>query len=408
MKTTILTLLVLLGSVTASFAVDKDRGGANGYEGRPLESYIKDPKALPAYKNFVKKIQDQVGVDYLSSYIEYVLSQKTWYFVNDLKHTLPSEKIGAAVQTEQIALQDFETVWIDNGQFNAPKMSEIEQAKVILHEVLMGIKLLRFQSKQEQCQAVAASPSSWRCENLPTTRVGSPSQLTPTDYNEIRQTVVDLLTLTKDLPYGDREKIQDLLARRHFNNETASFRTSDKNIEDHYIDDNRKAIKDAFISGVEPKHLFSFSDFYESHPEIKTGQDIVAPLFWKASGSCSMHLTEASDGSLNVFYTSSSVPETSFKLNIGIGSDGIYETNYRNPLDPNQKVFPAWGRNIDIPKTKQEGDRYIQIQFLGDIYQGIEGAHILEYVVVSDYRSVPALNGINEICSVNSQIELRP
>lgn len=411
MKRIIFTATLILNIALGSHAMDKDRGGANGYNGLPLESYIKDPKALSAYQNFIKPLQSRLSrVSFIGQYFDYVLSHKTWYFVGNLYQTLSREQIGSAVPTDQIALQDFESVWIDQQRFSGPQMTEEEQAKVILHEILMGIKLLRFQSQKEQCLSVITNPiNAYQCDEHFDVRTGNPSHMTPTDYNEIRQTVVDLMSLQAN---ADMKLVEDLLNRRHFSNQVFPFESYDTS-RGLDVETIRFKLKDAVLSGNWPKYLYQFSAFYKSHPNIKNGEDIKTPLIWKSKGACSMDLVEGSGQSLSVNYRSLFAGEKKFTLDLKPGSFYMYGTDVDNKLNRIQKTFPVWAEDKDITKL-QVGDHFVKLVFLADQYGEIEGVHLYEYVITSSATGakgpsyLPIRYGINEICSLKPQMALEP
>lgn len=118
-----------------------DSGGGNVYKGRPLDSYLRNPKDLQAYTQFIQPMIEAMNVDVgdgseVQQLLLNIFANKSWYFVPGPLKSLPSSKIGAAVPTEQGALQDFNAVWIDTDIYDG--MSAEDQARLLVHEVLIG------------------------------------------------------------------------------------------------------------------------------------------------------------------------------------------------------------------------------------------------------------------------------
>lgn len=164
-----------------------DSGGGNTYRGLPLESYIQKPEDLPAFQSLVKPILAKIN-PYTAGVLEHVLKKKTWYFVPGKLSELPASKIGSAVKVEQGALQDFRQVWVASEIFEA--MEARDQARLLMHELLMGFRLLRFDSVQNECVAFDGDVGS--CANLGEKLRGAPSDLTEKDYANIRAAVAEV------------------------------------------------------------------------------------------------------------------------------------------------------------------------------------------------------------------------
>jgi hypothetical protein len=172
-----------------------DSGGGNLYKGKPLESYVKDIAELDATKKFVAPAFRMLPQSAIGNTLQAILKVKTWYFVPGPLADLPREKIGSMVPTEQAALQDFNQVWIDKDHFE--KMSESEKAELIFHEALMGMKLLKFDSPQSACLLIekfklksiliGRYADIQKCQALSNTPLGTISELTVTDYSQIRE-----------------------------------------------------------------------------------------------------------------------------------------------------------------------------------------------------------------------------
>lgn len=392
-------------------------GGGNSYQGRPLESYIQDPQELLAYKNFLKDIQSKFSYGSLDPFFAHVLIHKTWYFVPGPLNKLSSEQLGAVVPTDQVALQGFESVWVDRDLF--AKMTLDDQAHLLFHEVLMGLKLLRFQSMQEQCFVIITRPeNAYQCERQHTVRYGKPSDLIPRDYDEIRKTVVDL----RDLPAGTSyQDLADLLARRNF---IFPFRPFQRKGTSSIISGTEviETLQDDYLANNWPHQLYRFSDFFAAHPDLKNGQ-ITQPTTWSPLGSCQLDPFQYQHGHLLGRYSSQAAGmlRREFKLDINLNSSTSYVRGFdiNNPLDSRQSVFFSGDTMISQAQPGQQsvGDHLLYVFFLSSDEGAMEGIHIEEHVItkVGDpsrngvgQETKPVRGGVNEICSVRPQITIEP
>lgn len=199
-------------------------GGGNSYNGRPLESYIGDITKTTAYTKKIAPLFTSFKQNDNRSMFNVLTSglRKSWFFIPGKLDTLPQERIGSAVPTEQIALQNFKEVWLDTSLFNS--MSVDDQGRLILHEMLMGLRLLKLNSRYEQCLALGGPGAI--CDNNDK-RSLTPRDLTPGDYADIRSAVHEIWTGKYE--QADAETWQDLLARYNFSNSFYIFRLkSDK------------------------------------------------------------------------------------------------------------------------------------------------------------------------------------
>lgn len=57
------------------------------------------------------------------------------------------------VETEQLAIQNLDTIWIDMRSFE--KMTEKDRTLLIIHELLMGVRLLEYTDALDLCYANA-------------------------------------------------------------------------------------------------------------------------------------------------------------------------------------------------------------------------------------------------------------
>lgn len=137
-----------------------DGGGGNSINGRMIESYIIAPEELPVVKQKLSAIikmafsSDDEEDNQVLQDGNMIFKFKTWYLVPmSLKH-IQKKALGiefAEGQTEQVAIQTKSEVWINSLLFD--KMTEEEQAKLILHEAVMTYYLTKFLSFEELCAA---------------------------------------------------------------------------------------------------------------------------------------------------------------------------------------------------------------------------------------------------------------
>jgi hypothetical protein len=131
-------------------------GGGNGIDGIPLDAFIQDVHKNTGYKNKIEPLIQKLSVSYpqLAADMYHLTYQRDWYFVPGKLEAISQNILGTYAPTDQIALQDTNKVWIDKNQFNI--MSEENQAILILHELIMGVRLMQHKHKQDQCIAKAA------------------------------------------------------------------------------------------------------------------------------------------------------------------------------------------------------------------------------------------------------------
>lgn len=184
-----------------------DGGGGNTCQGRPIESYKISPTDLPSYKNKLQTFFFQLRSrgDDVSRLLNYSLNTKNWYVIPCELQNLQSDRIGALVSTEQAALQTFREVWISQKIFQT--MSESEQADLILHESLMGLRLLAKDSPRHQCLAYSPDPNY--CNQASDKALGTPKDLQASDYQAVRITTSQIRNVASD-------DIEDLLGRQGF------------------------------------------------------------------------------------------------------------------------------------------------------------------------------------------------
>jgi hypothetical protein len=126
-------------------------GGGNGVQGKPLESFQVDLNSVSAFQklrlNVINKLAPRLPR--LAADLLHIAEERTWYIIPIELKKLPSFKIGTFFPTEQYALQGTKEVWMSDLYFS--DMKPKDQQKLILHELLMGVRLLEFTNILDQC-----------------------------------------------------------------------------------------------------------------------------------------------------------------------------------------------------------------------------------------------------------------
>lgn len=132
-----------------------DGGGGSAVNGRPLESYAVNMLNRDEINQIILPVITKLSVQspQIASEMFYTLVNKTWYIINAPLDVLPKEMTGTFFKTDQVAIQNRSDVWINEGLFE--KMSFDDRALLILHELIMGVKILNFATPLEQCFAIA-------------------------------------------------------------------------------------------------------------------------------------------------------------------------------------------------------------------------------------------------------------
>lgn len=134
-------------------------GGGNGYcptnqTCKPLESFRVDILKHTDYdlvKNLLltlAKVFKPLAADML-----HLLKNRGWYFVPGELNRIPSSRIGVAFATDQLALQNLREVWFN--QLLYTPMETSDRKNLIVHELVMGLRLLTFSNVVDICIANA-------------------------------------------------------------------------------------------------------------------------------------------------------------------------------------------------------------------------------------------------------------
>jgi hypothetical protein len=136
-----------------------DTGGGAGTHGRMLESYQVHIHETPEFQNFVQPLIEEIAVNApaFAAELMHIALHRQWYVIpTDLGKIPPSDMVTAISGTsvEQIAVQTEAEVWIDKRAY--VPMPNRERRELIVHELVMGVRLMEYQSAYDQCLAQAA------------------------------------------------------------------------------------------------------------------------------------------------------------------------------------------------------------------------------------------------------------
>ena len=138
----------------------QDSGGGTGVDGKVYESYIVDPTTLPAFKNYIvpifKNMKSDDDADNQGGVL--IASLKTWYVAPVELNKISKDLLGVSfvkTSTQQIARQTTKEIWIDKTIFD--KMSEQDQAELIIHEMVETMYFYKFIGVREFCGKAVAN-----------------------------------------------------------------------------------------------------------------------------------------------------------------------------------------------------------------------------------------------------------
>lgn len=133
-----------------------DGGGGNGVNGKPLESYIVSFKDLPEVQEFVAPLIEELrqNAPLLARDMTYLIHERSWYIIPVKLDQISKANIGTFFKTDQLALQSASDVWVDKNLYS--QMDTQAKARLLVHELLMGVRILEQLSNREKCFAEAA------------------------------------------------------------------------------------------------------------------------------------------------------------------------------------------------------------------------------------------------------------
>lgn len=190
-------------------------GGGSTIKKRPLESYAKKLEKVDAYKLKVVPLIEKLKMELprMAADFIHLSNNRVWYFIPASLDKIKSAVIGTySPEVDQTAVQDLNAVWFDSNLFD--EMEKEDQARLIIHELVMGMHLLEYKPRLDRCFAKAAlnlftvseksaaiySDEIQNCKNNYLIGIDQTSHkftLTNDDYDVIRKIVIEL---TSDEP----------------------------------------------------------------------------------------------------------------------------------------------------------------------------------------------------------------
>lgn len=148
------------GNNSAQGGVDGG-GGGNGVNGKPLEAYSRNMMAETSFKNLVlpiiRKVQD--AHPRFASDMAHIALNRKWFFLPVELNKLSANTIGVSFadkDLQQMAIQTLNAVLLDDKLFRAETASEEDRGLLVLHEILMGIRLMKYKNALDNCYSEVA------------------------------------------------------------------------------------------------------------------------------------------------------------------------------------------------------------------------------------------------------------
>jgi hypothetical protein len=133
-----------------------DSGGGNCLPGdKCLEEFAFDIEERDEARDVVLPIINRLAKTHLrfAGAMLHILKERTWYLVPVKLQELPAKDVGVSFPSDQVALQTRGAVWINSNLFN--NLQPQSRARLILHEVLMGLRIFRYAKLSDRCIAKA-------------------------------------------------------------------------------------------------------------------------------------------------------------------------------------------------------------------------------------------------------------
>lgn len=132
-----------------------DGGGQNGVGGKRLEDWVVELPEQAEYKDIVKPLIENLRPCYLPLAADLVYlstNVRKWYFVPVELSEIPAVRLGTPfAKSQQFAIQNYQDIWVDSRYYE--KMPPGERAGLIVHELVVGVKLLKDHYPEERCLA---------------------------------------------------------------------------------------------------------------------------------------------------------------------------------------------------------------------------------------------------------------
>lgn len=133
-----------------------DTGGGAGAKGRMLENYKVRIHETPEFRSHVQPLIDEIAKTEpaFAADLLHIAMHRQWYIIpTDLGKIPPSDMVAAIAgkDVEQLAVQTEAEVWIDKRAYGP--MPALERKELIVHELVMGVRMMEYQNGFDQCLA---------------------------------------------------------------------------------------------------------------------------------------------------------------------------------------------------------------------------------------------------------------
>ncbi|MFZ4404981.1 MAG: hypothetical protein ACOYOK_12830 [Pseudobdellovibrionaceae bacterium] len=133
-------------------------GGGHGVDGKPLEFYRQSLFSKVEFgpiKDLILLLHQQAPG--FAAALQHIADERSWYFIPIELNKIPEPVIGNGFQLEQLALHKRKEIWISAPFYNL--MTAAQKQDLLIHELVMGVFLLQYQDKLDQCLSQTAAYS---------------------------------------------------------------------------------------------------------------------------------------------------------------------------------------------------------------------------------------------------------
>lgn len=137
-----------------------DSGGGNGVDGHAIEEYAVNIQQDEAFQAVVLPIIKKVAETHprFASDMIHISQERTWYKIPVALNSLRSSQIGVSFgdkDLQQFALQNLKAVWMNSRLYEKLGSNE-SKGRLILHEILMGVRLMKLKNTLDNCYSEMA------------------------------------------------------------------------------------------------------------------------------------------------------------------------------------------------------------------------------------------------------------
>jgi hypothetical protein len=184
-------------------------GGGNGVDGSAVELRAVNIENLPEFKSLVLPTLRKMSAgqpDVLVAYLMWTVRQKAWYFIPYSLDTLPQQKTHLSFRSDQLAIHTEREIFIDANAYQ--KTSLKARATLLLHEMVMGARLLMKKPARAQCESLSMSSDLDVCTDPKMLKMAKDPILDPSedvhtlnglDHESVRTMTLLLLNDQQDL-----------------------------------------------------------------------------------------------------------------------------------------------------------------------------------------------------------------